>query len=925
MKKALITILTVLTALLVFVSCTNSVDDYFDPPQPTPTPEEKVWQVQDDKFATLQEAIDSCKAAKVGGIEITLLKDAKGPGAEISGEDEAYIINFAGHSFAFTGDYGIKATNGADVLITNTADKESTVSMENKAADLSLIMSDDASVGIEGKASFSVENNQYVVSAKDGAEVSIGSDGDSFVTLRGMIASANNTSIDATDIILNNNTKAHLANIALSSADGKTATVTLRTERSEMNGIVEILGIENIGSDANKVHVYSTTDASVITNNDYSSLIDNHSSPGVVVVGNVINYVDNGGVLSGETAIYTASAPTTLPTETYSGSGTITREGYVFRGWYTDSSFPASGEGPYLTTAEANTAGHTGDLTFYAKWNAEVTLEKNGGTINAGNVTEYEEGKATNLPTDVTRENCTFGGWYSSSTFEGNAVTIISAELTGPKTYYAKWTFDVTYNLNGGKSGDAYEQTIVIGIPQTLYANTFVANTGYKFAGWITDIGHTTADFSDKQTQTFNAPITNLYAMWEQSAKYVGKVVKSNASGEEKLITPVFYSQKPAVADSSKTSYDADYDVSYNFYYSNDGTHFYEILSGPVNASAISAGNGNAGNSTAKAINDALQAKVGEGDTDVKASSVIYYEVFDNSKDDAHYETKKDANAAFYMYIPGDDGHDVLSVDGKFRAFGSTFSANSILVSNTRITRDDEVISFTWRDSEDPYYSDEKYQVKIDSNTIVPSNIQGWKRLIWASDSDRGKNSALLSNYSMGKDAFQTGRSAYKGLEDYIGTDDNLRDRFYFEHHTGGDNDTVSGWYLMKAANEAGGLYDDWFIPSFGEVEQLRLSFGALDPTSDGTQSTSVKYYFATAVFGASNYNSAGGDTNEVSTIIMTTSNSYNFIIRGDLLGKPAIYWNIQRSGDDGCDYGLDMFPRHKGLNGASMVLVRTF
>ncbi len=68
-----------------------------------------------------------------------------------------------------------------------------------------------------------------------------------------------------------------------------------------------------------------------------------------------------------------------------------------------------------------------------------VTLNTNGGTINAGDVTEYTYGTGATLPTDVTKAGYTFLGWFSSEALEGEAVTAIGTAESGDKTYYAKW------------------------------------------------------------------------------------------------------------------------------------------------------------------------------------------------------------------------------------------------------------------------------------------------------------------------------------------------------------------------------------------------------------------------------------------------------------------------------------------------------
>ena len=69
-----------------------------------------------------------------------------------------------------------------------------------------------------------------------------------------------------------------------------------------------------------------------------------------------------------------------------------------------------------------------------------VTLNTNGGTINAGNVTSYTYGTGATLPTNVTKDGFTFGGWYDNSGLTGSAVTTISTTATGNKEYWAKWT-----------------------------------------------------------------------------------------------------------------------------------------------------------------------------------------------------------------------------------------------------------------------------------------------------------------------------------------------------------------------------------------------------------------------------------------------------------------------------------------------------
>ena len=69
-----------------------------------------------------------------------------------------------------------------------------------------------------------------------------------------------------------------------------------------------------------------------------------------------------------------------------------------------------------------------------------VTLNKDGGTINSGNVTCYFVDTGATLPTEVTKAKSIFGGWYDNAECTGTAITEIPVGSTGEKEYWAKWT-----------------------------------------------------------------------------------------------------------------------------------------------------------------------------------------------------------------------------------------------------------------------------------------------------------------------------------------------------------------------------------------------------------------------------------------------------------------------------------------------------
>ena len=110
-------------------------------------------------------------------------------------------------------------------------------------------------------------------------------------------------------------------------------------------------------------------------------------------------------------------------------------EHYNFEGWYDNQ----EGTGEAVTVVVKDDPGNK---TFYAKWVPDtytVTLVTNGGTVQSGNVTSHSYGKDTRLPTNVTKDGYTFGGWYTDKDFNNGPEYTIPQSETGEKTFYAKW------------------------------------------------------------------------------------------------------------------------------------------------------------------------------------------------------------------------------------------------------------------------------------------------------------------------------------------------------------------------------------------------------------------------------------------------------------------------------------------------------
>lgn len=119
----------------------------------------------------------------------------------------------------------------------------------------------------------------------------------------------------------------------------------------------------------------------------------------------------------GSTPIYAAATPEKPQDDRYT---------YAFNEW-----------SPALATV---TAAVTYTATFTAAPRTfDITLNTNGGTINAGNVTSYTYGTGATLPTNVTKSGSEFGGWYDNEELTGDAVTEIGTTAFGNKEFWAKW------------------------------------------------------------------------------------------------------------------------------------------------------------------------------------------------------------------------------------------------------------------------------------------------------------------------------------------------------------------------------------------------------------------------------------------------------------------------------------------------------
>lgn len=173
-------------------------------------------------------------------------------------------------------------------------------------------------------------------------------------------------------------------------------------------------------------------------------------------------------VAYGTTPSYNGETPTKAADAQYT---------YTFAGWTPDV-VAVTGDATYTATFTKNPRTYT------------ITLNTNGGTINAGNVTSYKYGVGATLPTNVTKENHQFGGWFDNSGCTGIAVTAISTTATGDKTYYAQWTelqkYTVTWSVDGNTTTEEVYSGDKATKAPTIDENNLPCDGADKFVGWTT-------------------------------------------------------------------------------------------------------------------------------------------------------------------------------------------------------------------------------------------------------------------------------------------------------------------------------------------------------------------------------------------------------------------------------------------------------
>ena len=263
-------------------------------------------------------------------------------------------------------------------------------------------------------------------------------------------------------------------------------------------------------------------------------------------------------------------------THTYGIETTLksaTKTGYTFGGWFTNSACT----GNAVTSLGAT--GYTSNITLYAKWTAnqyDINYRDQGdanfsGTHASGYPTKHTYGTATELKT-ATKTDYEFGGWFTTSTCTGSAITTLGATTyTNDITLYAKWTR--VYKINYTTQGTGWTYGTKPASAEEGETVTFVVTpaTGYRVDVGCSEVALT----KNGNNYTFTMPGKDVNIKVEAKPEQYNVTLDNQGAttAGTTSITATYNAAMPSITKPEKTGY------TFGGYYTatnGGGTQYYK-------------------------------------------------------------------------------------------------------------------------------------------------------------------------------------------------------------------------------------------------------------------------------------------------------------------------------------------------------------
>lgn len=186
-----------------------------------------------------------------------------------------------------------------------------------------------------------------------------------------------------------------------------------------------------------------------------------------------INYVKD------STMFFERSQPTSYTVEDeISPIGTLVKHGYVFEGWFTNSSLSEE------YRIEEIPLGSTGDIYLYPKFSVKtntITYHIDSNTTNEGNPSTYTVLDNTIVLKNPVKTDYEFKGWYSNESFTGTAITQITAGSFSNYNLYPKF-------VSNKRDSNGYRLLETKLDFDTIFVEEFIETEKYKLCTNI-DLG----------------------------------------------------------------------------------------------------------------------------------------------------------------------------------------------------------------------------------------------------------------------------------------------------------------------------------------------------------------------------------------------------------------------------------------------------